>query len=133
MKYLLDANAIIAILKGEPAMLARLRTHQPADFGLPSIVAHELYDGAYKSQRAAANLARVEALQFEVVAFDAEDAQHAGEIRAQLAAAGTPIGPYDVLIAGQARARQLVLITHNMREFVRVAGLQVEDWHASAP
>lgn len=133
MKYLLDANAIIAILKGEPAMLARLRTHQPADFGLPSIVAHELYYGAYKSQRAAANLARVEALQFEVVAFDAEDAQHAGEIRAQLAAAGTPIGPYDVLSAGQARARQLVLITHNMREFVRVAGLQVEDWHAAAP
>ncbi|KVN41582.1 pilus assembly protein [Burkholderia pyrrocinia] len=132
MKYLLDANAIIAILKGEPAMLTRLRTHRPADFGLPSIVAHELYYGAYKSQRAAANLARVEALQFEVIAFDAEDAQHAGEIRAHLAAAGTPIGPYDVLIAGQARARQLVLITHNMREFVRVAGLQVEDWHAAA-
>ncbi len=132
MKYLLDANAIIAILKGEPAMLTRLRTHRPADFGLPSIVAHELYYGAYKSQRAAANLARVEALQFEVIAFDAEDAQHAGEIRAHLAAAGTPIGPYDVLIAGQARARQLVLITHYMREFVRVAGLQVEDWHAAA-
>lgn len=129
MKYLLDTNAVIAILKGELPILTRLRAHLPADFGMPSIVAHELYYGALKSQRAASNLARIEALQFEVISFDAEDAQHAGEIRAQLANAGTPIGPYDALIAGQARARQLVLVTHNMREFVRVSGLQVEDWH----
>lgn len=129
MKYLLDANAVIAMLKGEPTMLERLRAHLPSDFGLPSIVAHELFYGADKSQRAAANLARIEALQFEVVPFDAEDAQHAGEIRAQLAAVGTPIGPYDVLIAGQARARNLILVTHNIREFARVAQLTVEDWH----
>ncbi|QQK00779.1 type II toxin-antitoxin system VapC family toxin [Burkholderia ambifaria] len=132
MKFLLDTNAVIAILKGEQAMLARLRRHQPADFGIPAIVAHELYYGAYKSQRAAANLARVEGLQFEVVSFDAEDVQHAGEIRAQLAAVGTPIGPYDALIAGQARARRLVLVTHNTREFERVPELQVEDWLAAA-
>jgi tRNA(fMet)-specific endonuclease VapC len=130
MKYLLDTNAVIAILKGEPSVLTRLRTHLPPDFGLPSIVAHELYYGAFKSQRPAGNLARVEALQFEVVSFDAEDAQHAGEIRARLAAAGTPIGPYDALIAGQARARQLTLVTHNVREFSRVDGLLVEDWQA---
>ncbi|WP_322089779.1 type II toxin-antitoxin system VapC family toxin [Burkholderia sp. BCC1999] len=130
MKFLLDTNAVIAILKGEPAMLSRLRQHQPADFGIPAIVAHELYYGAYKSQRVEANVARVEALQFEVVSFDVEDAQHAGEIRAHLIAAGTPIGPYDALIAGQARARQLVLVTHNIREFERVQGLQVEDWLA---
>lgn len=129
MKYLLDANAVIAMLKGEPIMLERLRAHLPSDFGLPSIVAHELFYAAYNSQRAAANLARVEALQFEVVPFDAEDAQHAGEIRAQLAAVGTPIGPYDALIAGQARARSLILVTHNIREFARVAQLTVEDWH----
>lgn len=129
MKYLLDANAVIAMLKGEPTMLERLRAHLPSDFGLPAIVAHELFYGAYKSQRAAANVARIEALQFEVVPFDAEDAQHAGEIRAQLAAVGTPIGPYDVLIAGQARARNLILVTHNIREFARVAQLTVEDWH----
>ncbi|WP_427308867.1 type II toxin-antitoxin system VapC family toxin [Cupriavidus sp. H39] len=129
MKYLLDANAVTAMLKGEPSMLERLRAHLPSDFGLPSIVAHELFYGAYKSQRAAANLARIEALQFEVVPFDAEDAQHAGEIRAQLAAVGTSIGPYDVLIAGQARARNLILVTHNIREFARVAQLTVEDWH----
>ncbi|QND96323.1 tRNA(fMet)-specific endonuclease VapC [Burkholderia cenocepacia] len=100
MKFLLDTNAVIAILKGEPAILARLHAWRPADFGVPAIVAHELYYGAYKSQRAAANVARVDALQFEVVSFDTEDAQHAGEIRAHLIAAGTPIGPYDALIAG---------------------------------
>lgn len=130
MKFLLDTNAVIAMLKGEPAVLARLHMHQPADFGMPAIVAHELYYGAYKSQRVEANLARVAGLQFEVVSFDAEDAQHAGEIRAQLIAAGTPIGPYDALIAGQARARRLVLVTHNMREFERVPELEVEDWLA---
>jgi tRNA(fMet)-specific endonuclease VapC len=133
MKYLLDTNTVIAILKGDLSVLARLRAHLPADFGLPSIVAHELYYGAYKSRQAEANLARVEALQFEVLSFDAEDAQHAGQIRAQLAAAGTPIGPYDVLIAGQARARQLVLVTNNVREFARVDGLRVEDWLAAVP
>ena len=132
MKYLLDTNAVIAILKGDPAVTGRLRAHLPSDFGLPSIVVHELYYGACKSQRAAENLARVEALQFEIVPFDAEDAQHAGELSAQLAAAGTPIGPYDALIAGQARARGLVLVTHNVREFARVNELQVEDWQANA-
>ncbi|KWB28734.1 pilus assembly protein [Burkholderia cepacia] len=130
MKFLLDTNAVIAILKGEPAILSRLRSHLPGDFGIPAIVAHELYYGACKSQRVAANVARVEALQFEVVSFDVEDAQHVGEIRAHLIAAGTPIGPYDALIAGQARARQLVLITRDIREFECVPGLQVEDWLA---
>jgi tRNA(fMet)-specific endonuclease VapC len=67
-------------------------------------------------------------LQFVVLEFDQEDARQAGEIRAALAAAGTPIGPYDVLIAGQARARSLVLVTHNTGEFSRVSGLNIEDW-----
>jgi len=128
VKFLLDSNAVIALLKGQPRFLERLRAYQPADFGLPSIVAHELYFGAYKSQRPAANLARVEALQFEVLEFDREDSRRAGALRSQLAAAGTPIGPYDVLIAGQALARELTLITHNTREFKRVPGLRLEDW-----
>lgn len=58
MKFLLDTNAVIAVLKGDTSVLARLRAHLPSDFGLPSIVAHELYYGAYKSQRSAENLAR---------------------------------------------------------------------------
>ena len=70
----------------------------------------------------------MEALQFAVLDFDREDARRAGELRAQLSVAGTPIGPYDVLIAGQALARGLTLVTHNTREFGRIAGLKFEDW-----
>lgn len=96
--------------------------------GVSAIAAHELFYGAYKSQRRAQNLARIDGLQFVVLEFDQEDARQAGEVRAALAAAGTPIGPYDVLIAGQARARGLILVTHNTGEFSRVGGLDVEDW-----
>lgn len=128
MRFLLDSNAIIALLKGDARFLSRLRRHRPEDFGIPAVAAHELYFGAYRGRRTSENLARVEALQFEVVEFDREDARLAGELRAKLAAAGTPIGPYDVLIAGQALARGLTVVTHNMREFRRVPGLAVEDW-----
>jgi autotransporter passenger strand-loop-strand repeat protein len=70
----------------------------------------------------------VAALRFEVLEFDREDALHSGQLRAALASLGTHIGPYDVLIAGQAIARGLTLITHNLREFQRAPGRQVEDW-----
>lgn len=130
MKYLLDSNAVIALLKGHPEFLARIRQHQPRDFAVSSIVAHELFYGAYKGRRTAENLVRIEALRFEVLDFDREDARHSGELRAALTATGTPVGPYDVLIAGQALARGLTLITHNVREFQRIPRLQVEDWEA---
>ena len=63
-----------------------------------------------------------------VLKFDKEDARQAGAIRAVLASKGTPIGPYDTLIAGQAVARNLILVTHNAQEFGRVPGLRFEDW-----
>jgi tRNA(fMet)-specific endonuclease VapC len=75
-------------------------------------------------------VALVDSLQFVVLEFDKEDARQAGEIRALLASRGTPIGPYDVLIAGQAKARNLTLITHNTDEFGRVPGLRFDDWQA---
>lgn len=128
MKFLLDANAVIALLKGNDIFLARLRRHKPQDFGIPSVVAHELFYGAFKSQHVSMNLSRLDHLQFEIVDFNREDARCAGDIRAKLAAAGTPIGAYDVLIAGQALARNFVLITHNGREFGRVPGLRIDDW-----
>jgi tRNA(fMet)-specific endonuclease VapC len=128
VRFLLDSNAVIALLQGRPGLLARVHQHQPDDFGLPAIVAHELFYGAYKSQTPARNLARLDQLQFEVLAFDHDDARCAGDIRAALAAIGQPIGPYDVLIAGQALARDLTLITHNTSEFRRVPRLLWEDW-----
>jgi len=133
MRYLLDANALIALLNDTTSPIAkRVRRHAPRDFGVSAVVIHELYSGAFKSQRVEQNVARVDALQFSVLEFDEEDAREAGQIRAQLASKGTPIGPYDVLIAGQARVRELTLVTHNTSEFQRVPGLKVEDWKGSA-
>jgi tRNA(fMet)-specific endonuclease VapC len=129
MRYLLDTNAIIGLLSNAGSALAqRARRERPSDIAMSAIVAHELYHGALKSQRRARNLALLDALQFAVLDLDKEDARAAGEIRASLAEAGMPIGPYDVLIAGQALARNLILVSHNAREFGRVPNLKVEDW-----
>jgi len=129
MRYLLDANAVIGLLKDAGSKLARrARRERPADIAISAIVAHELFYGAFKSRRAAQNSALIDSLQFAVIELDKEDARRAGEVRALLAAKGTPIGPYDGLIAGQAIARNLILVTHNTVEFGRVPGLRVEDW-----
>ena len=128
MRFLLDTNAVIALLKGDPVLAGRLRKHDPRDFGLPAIVAHELYFGAFRSARQAENLARLDALRFEIIDFTSADARSAGFVRAELAARGKPIGPYDALIAAQALARELILITHNTREFSQVRRLKFEDW-----
>jgi tRNA(fMet)-specific endonuclease VapC len=132
MRYLLDTNAVIALLNDATSQLAmRARRENATDIAISSVVVHELFYGAFKSQRAAQNVASVDALRFTVLEFDKEDARKAGEIRALLISRGTPIGPYDVLIAGQALARHMTLITHNTDEFGRVPGLQIEDWEAS--
>lgn len=129
MLYLLDTNAVIALLNGTVSKLAqRARRERPGNVAVSAIVAHELFYGAFKSRRAARNVALVDALQFAVLEFDKEDARQAGEVRAFLASKGTPIGPYDVLIAGQALSRNMILVTHNTDEFERVPGLRIDDW-----
>jgi tRNA(fMet)-specific endonuclease VapC len=131
MRYFLDTNAVIALTNASnPNLSRRLRRVARPDIAVSAIVMQELYCGAYKSRRQAANLAIADALQFEVIAFDQDDARLAGEICAFLGAQGTPIGPYDVLIAGQAVARNATLVTRNTREFGRVPGLRLEDWEA---
>ncbi len=132
MRYLLDTNAVIILLNdGQSALGKRVRRQKPAEVCISSIVAHELYYGAFKSQRVERNLAIVDSLQLQVLEFDKEDARQAGEIRARLARDGTPIGPYDMLIAGQAKSRGLTLVTRNKREFERVTGLKLADWESS--
>jgi tRNA(fMet)-specific endonuclease VapC len=128
MIWLLDTNAIIALFKREPDVWREVEAREPDDCAISSIVAHELYYGAFKSQRHAENLARIDGLRLAVIEFDSDDARASGEIRARLDQAGTPIGSYDVLIAGQALSRQLTLVTRNVREFERVPGLKVERW-----
>jgi tRNA(fMet)-specific endonuclease VapC len=133
ISHVLDSNAAIALLKRSSAKLAgRLLAQAAGAVAVPTIVAHELYWGAFRSRRVAYNLENLRALAAELpfLDFDANDAFVAGEIRAALASQGSPIGPYDVLIAGQARARGLTVVTNNVREFGRVPGLKVEDWTA---
>ncbi|KKC32408.1 type II toxin-antitoxin system VapC family toxin [Devosia psychrophila] len=129
--YLLDTNAVITLLNDRsPALVERVTKSTPGSIGVPTIVAHELYLGAYRSQRVEFNLESLRLLfaDFPTLDFSRDDAHSAGQIRSGLLRLGTPIGPYDVLIAGQAKARNLTLVTNNTSEFARVEGLSIEDW-----
>lgn len=128
MIFSLDANSIIGLFKGHAGLWKRLERHSPLDCVVSSIVMHELYFGASRSVRVQENLDRIAALRFEVIDFDREDARISGEIRAILTSAGTPIGPLDTLIAGQALARGFTVVTRNLREFSRVPRLISENW-----
>lgn len=131
--YLLDTNAVIALVSRRSAeLLTRVEASRPGSLAISSVVAHELWYGAYRSQKVAFNLETLRLLfaDLPILNLDREDAREAGEIRAELARQGIPIGPYDVLIAGQARARGLPLVTNNTGEFSRISGLRLEDWTA---
>ena len=132
MRYLLDSNAIITWFNGRNrALVDRLKAHD-GEFGTSTIVIFELYFGAFNSSRVADNIDRLTNLKMPVLEFGEADARAAGEIRAALKKAGTPIGPYDLLIAAQAKARGLVMVTNNVTEFSRVEGLVIEDWIGQA-
>lgn len=130
-KWLLDTNIIIALVarRSEP-LLRRVETSEPGALAISSVVAHELYFGAYRSRKVEFNLETLRLLfaDLEILDLEQEDARAAGEIRVELARRGTPIGPYDLLIAGQAKARGLPLVSNNTEEFQRIAGLRLEDW-----
>ena len=131
--FLLDTNTVIAVLKGNPPDVAERLEREILHcvVGLPVIALFELRHGISKSARHNANSERLALflqLPVAIVPFDAADAEEAGDIRTALERAGTPIGPYDLLIAGQARRRDAVLVTADTREFTRVPGLKTEDW-----
>ncbi len=130
MKYLLDTNIVIGLSKGRAEARARL-AYVPAQAVLLSpVVLCELEFGIAKSQRPEANRAALALLlaNLQVVDFNAGVAVHYGRIRAVLEAAGTPIGPNDLLIAAHALSLGATLVTDNLREFARVPGLAVENW-----
>jgi len=134
LSYLLDSNTCIALIKGSPHAVRRRYEEARvagAEVFAPSIVAFELWYGVEKSERREANARAVETFfrgSVRLLAFEQRDGEAAGRIRCQLEAAGKPIGAYDVLIAGQALAREMTLVTSNVREFSRVRGLAWEDW-----
>ena len=130
LKYMLDTNICIFTIKNRPQQVREAFGRHAGQLCISTVSLMELIYGAEKSASPEKNLPVVEgfAARLEVLAYDAVAAAHTGQLRAELAGKGTPIGPYDQLIAGHARARGLILVTNNRREFDRVPGLRVEDW-----
>ena len=130
MQYLLDTDTCVDLLRGVPAVVQRLETLTPDDCGISAITSFELFAGAARAREPRRETAKIERLiaVIQELPFDAEAARRAGALRSELAEAGTPIGPYDLLIAAQALAVDLALISTNRREFGRVAGLRLESW-----
>lgn len=131
MKYLLDTNICIYIIKRKPTeVFNRFLTCDVGDIGISTITIAELTYGTQKSQHRDKNQTALDQflLPLEIVDFDIAAAQVYGSIRAQLEKQGTPIGPLDFLIAAQARSMGVSLITNNEKEFLRVPGLTVENW-----
>lgn len=136
MRYLLDTNACIIYLKGRnDSLKQRLESIPIQEIAVCSIVKAELCFGAMKSANPERNFALQQAFvtQFVSLPFDDLAATTFGVIRAQLETRGVSIGSYDLQIAAIALTHQLILVTHNTREFSRVDGLQVEDWETDFP
>ena len=129
--YLLDTNICIYVMKNSySALTKKIISHTPSDLCISSITIYELEYGAAKSNWGEKTRQNIQLFlsPFNIIDFNSKDAASAGMIRRLLEKQGTPIGPYDVQIAGQAMARLLVLVTHNVNEFSRIPGLVVEDW-----
>jgi len=130
VKYLLDTDTCIHALKHDARMLATLTAKSRADVAISVVTEAELRTGAEKSDARSKTLRLVERFlaPIAIIEFNSADAAVYARERAALERAGTPIGPLDTLIAAQAVARGLILVTSNEREFRRVAGLRVENW-----
>ena len=131
MHYLLDTNICIYLIKKRPPeVLERFRQHSPQDVAISTITLFELEYGVEKSQhlqRSKDALAKF-LLPLNLISLDRSSVIEAAIIRAQLEKKGMPIGPYDLLIAGLARSRDMILVTNNTKEFERIAGLHLENW-----
>lgn len=131
MIYLLDTNTCIQYLTGRSSqVIAKFKTIASQNITLCDVVKSELYYGAYKSSRRAENLKLYELFfsQYISFPFDGNAASIYGQIRFDLEAKGTPIGAYDLQIAAIALAHNLILVSHNIKEFERIYNLRLEDW-----
>ena len=131
MKYMPDTNVWIKYLnRPDSPVKQKIFSLSPSDILFCSVVKSELYFGAYKSNKKEANLVLLAELfsQFDSLAFDDYAADIYGQIRTDLSTKGTPIGPNDLMIASIAVANNVIMVTHNLREFSRVPGLRLMDW-----
>jgi tRNA(fMet)-specific endonuclease VapC len=129
--YLLDTNICIYVMKDSfPSLTKRLLNESPDNIAISAITIYELEYGAAKSRWSDRTRDKLYSFlaPFTSIPFDAHDAATTGYLRALMAQQGSPIGPYDIQIAGQALARDLTVITHNFKEFSRIPGLKLEDW-----
>ncbi len=130
LKFMLDTNICIFTIKNRPEAVRMAFMAHHGQLCISTVTLMELVYGAEKSSSPQRNLAVVEgfAARLEVLNYDQDAAIHTGQLRAELALLGKPIGPYDQMIAGHARSQGLILVTNNTREFERVPGLRIEDW-----
>ena len=135
LRYLLDTNIVIYVLKRRPVgVLARFNANA-SRMAISSITLAELMHGAEKSQRVNENLSAIEDFgsRLQVLPYGPKAAQHYGAIRAALERLGQSIGVNDLHLAGHARSEGLVLVTNNVAEFERVPALELENWVADCP
>ncbi|AWK15720.1 tRNA(fMet)-specific endonuclease VapC [Candidatus Fukatsuia symbiotica] len=130
LKYMLDTNICIFTIKNKPQEVRATFDRHHGQLCISTVTLMELIYGAEKSHSAEKNLRVIEGFvaRLEVLNYTQKAAADSGQLRAELANNGTPIGPYDQMIAGHARSQGLILVTNNLREFERVPGLRVEDW-----
>ena len=128
--FALDTNTLIYFFKGMGEVEKHLFAHSPKEIYIPSVVVYELFVGIAKSSDPRKREAQLSLLleQVAIVPFGMKESKAAAHIRAELEQKGTPIGPMDILIAGSAKANNLTLVTHNIKEFTRVEGLSLVDW-----
>ena len=130
LKYMLDANIVIYTIKRRPPTVREAFKQHDGQMSISSVTWGELVYGAEKSAHTEKNQTDIEgfASRLDVLPFEEQAAAHFGQIRAELYRIGKPIGPYDMMIAGHARSKGLILVTNNVREFERVPGLRIENW-----
>jgi tRNA(fMet)-specific endonuclease VapC len=127
---MLDTNIVIYTIKNRPEQVRQAFIQHEGQMCISSVTWGELVYGAERSSQPERNLGDIEGLaaRLEVVPFDDQAATHFGQLRAELYEIGKPIGPYDMMIAGHARALGFILVTNNMKEFERVPGLRLVNW-----
>ncbi len=130
LRYMLDTNICIYVIKNKPEQIRQKFNANTDTLCISSVTLAELYYGAEKSAKQKQNREIVESFcsRLTVLNFDEKASWNFGEIRADLERQGTPIGPYDLMIAGHARSQSLVLNSNNLREFSRVPGLRTVNW-----
>jgi len=128
--YTLDTNTLIYFFKGQGEVSKHMLNIPPEQITISAIVQYEIETGIAKSLHPEKRQHQFRELTniIDVLSFDTKAAEHSAAARAYLEKAGTPIGPYDILIAGTALANNKILVTHNTREFNRIPNLRIEDW-----